>query len=252
MTIGLVADLKDISISIAGLPGGVDTGYLSGSTLHNDFLTATVDGFEGVVHTQVEVRTSLVGEEDNIVVIISIASERSGVGCTAKELGALLLTFFSDGVVQGAPADCGRLRGSACIESDMSLVIVGGGTVHGGEGHCVSTVGEDLISGGCEQLGVRCRCIVRSCSAVELNVLNAITRNRLVDTDTHLGTELTEVEGDGIFFFMSGVVCLLHSYEVCDVALAEVSSSTGEGISCSGSSVGIDGRHQNLACGGSS
>ena len=125
----------------------------------------------------------------------------------------------------------------------MSLVVVSVTvSVHSGEGHSVGTFGVDIVGCGGEQLGSSCRSIIAGSSAVELYVLYAVAGNGLVDGDTYLCAELTELEGNGVV----AILRLLDRYEVGDVAFAQGSSSTGEGVGLSADSSRSDGRYQHL------
>ena len=99
--------------------------------------------------------------------------------------------------------------------------------------------------------GSSCRSIIAGSSAVELYVLYRVARNGLVDGDTYLCAELTELEGNGVV----AILRLLDRYEVGDVAFSQVGCCTGEGVShftstCSCCCLRCDGRYQHLSrCG---
>ena len=112
----------------------------------------------------------------------------------------------------------------------MSLVVVTFRIIiYCWEGHSISTFGVDVISRSGEETRSSSG-IIRCCSTIELHALYRVSRHCLIDTDTHLGAELTELKGHRIFFIAFGILGLLYRHEVSDVALAQVSSLTGESV----------------------
>ena len=66
-TIGIVANLEDISVSVVGLPCSINLRNEGGSTIDLDGLLATIDGFEGVIYTQLKDITCLVRKNRGVI-----------------------------------------------------------------------------------------------------------------------------------------------------------------------------------------